>query len=209
MSKFLLAALKVILPFGLSVLVLLAIYGFLGGPAFVFWMSAAAAILPGIFILTSEDIVRTAFWLLCSLTGFAGFYGLLGADFLAVTQIMVYLGGIMILILFGVLLTAKAPAVVRRMPRLNLIVPGLGAAAIIFAGIYGSLRQAEFADKSKMAASAELRPLVGTTIYQIGERLLTDFVLPFEVASILLLAALVGAAYMARSGSAENPPEAN
>jgi NADH-quinone oxidoreductase subunit J len=212
MGKFLLAVAGAVVPFALGVAVLLTAYFMLGGAAFVFWACALAAIIPGVFILVSEDIVRTAFWLLCSLTGFAGFYVLLGADFLALLQVMVYLGGIMILILFGVLLTSKDPAVVRRLPRLNLIVPGLGAAAVIFAGVYSALKQTQWrtvggADVSKSVSDALIAEPQGTTVFIIGERLLSDFVLPFEIASILLLAALVGAAYIARRGGVSETAE--
>jgi NADH-quinone oxidoreductase subunit J len=199
MGRFLSAVAKAVVPLGLGIVVILAVYGGLGGAAFTFWLCAAAAVIPGVFIIMSEDIVRTAFWLLCSLTGFAGFYVLLGADFLALTQIMVYLGGIMILILFGVLLTAKDPAVTRRIPRLNLIVPGLGAAAVIFAGIYAAIKKTHFVNQAGTPISeAVLKPIPDTTVYRIGEQLLSNYILPFEIASILLLAALVGAAYVAR-----------
>lgn len=208
MGKFLLAVAGAVVPFALGVAVLLTAYFMLGGAAFVFWACALAAIVPGVFILVSEDIVRTAFWLLCSLTGFAGFYVLLGADFLALLQVMVYLGGIMILILFGVLLTSKDPAVVRRLPRLNLIVPGLGAAAVIFAGVYSALKQTQWRAVGGAAVSdALIAEPHGTTVFVIGERLLSDFVLPFEIASILLLAALVGAAYIARRGGVSETSE--
>lgn len=204
MGRFLVAVLKAVVPFVLGIAVLLTVYAKLGGTAFTFWLSAAAAVIPGIFILMSEDIVRTAFWLLCSLTGFAGFYVLLGADFLALTQVMVYLGGIMILILFGVLLTAKDPAITRRIPRLNLIVPGLGAAAVIFAGVFVALKQTTFVSKANpevAVKNADLAALPDTTVYTIGEQLLSNYILPFEIASILLLAALIGAAYVARRGA--------
>jgi NADH-quinone oxidoreductase subunit J len=202
MGRFLTAVAKAVVPFVIGIAVILAVYGKLGGTAFTFWLSAAAAVIPGIFILMSEDIVRTAFWLLCSLTGFAGFYVLLGADFLALTQVMVYLGGIMILLLFGVLLTAKDPAIIRRIPRLNLIVPGLGAAAVIFAGIFVALKKTQFVNNAGVPVEdATLAPLADTTVYTIGEQLLSNYILPFEIASILLLASLVGAAYIARRGA--------
>ena len=201
--RFLVAVLKVAAPVILGVAVLIVAYAKLGGEAFTFWFSAAAAVIPGIFIIMSQDIVRTAFWLLCSLTGFAGFYVLLGADFLALMQVTVYLGGIMILILFGVMLTASDPAVSARVPRLNLIVPGLGAAAVIAFGLLSALGGVSFVQASSGVGvgSVTLPTPVGTTVDEIGTRLLTDYVLPFEIASILLLAALVGAAYIARRGA--------
>lgn len=204
MGRFLWDVIKAVAPLVIGVGVLLAVYAGLGGEAFVFWLSAAAAVIPGAFILMSQDIVRTAFWLLCSLTGFAGFYVLLGADFLALMQVMVYLGGIMILILFGVLLTAKDPAVAQRVPRLNLVVPGLATAVVIFLGIALPLLKATFVQAygAKVAVTdATLPAPPETTVGFIGQLLLTDFILPFEIASVLLLASLVGAAYIARRGA--------
>lgn len=209
MGRFLSHVMKAVLPFVLGIAALLLAFTGLGGPAFTFWVCAAAAVLPGIFILLSEDIVRTAFWLLCSLTGFAGFYVLLGADFLAITQVMVYLGGIMILILFGVLLTSKDPAVTRRVPRLNQVVPGLAAAAVLVAGLFSALLKTDFHNaKRQSVEGAALPALPETTVYDIGHALLTDYILPFEIASVLLLAALVGATYISRRGYETQPEQA-
>ena len=157
-----------------------------------FWLFAAVTVVPGMFVLATRDIVRAACWLLLSLSGFAGLYVLLGADFLAITQIVVYLGGILILILFGVMLTNRDPGVLRRVPRLNFIVPGIVSSITLVGAIIAALTPAKFAERP-----VDPRAFASTT-REIGIRLTTDAVLPFELASVLLLAALVGAAYIAR-----------
>jgi len=112
---------------------------------FFFYLFAATSILPGVFVLATKDIVRAAFWLLLALSGFAGLYVLLGADFLAVTQVVVYLGGILILILFGVMLTHRDPAPVRRARRLNIVVPGIAGGAILAAAAAAAGTRAHYA----------------------------------------------------------------
>ena len=77
------------------------------GAELAFWGCAVLTVLPALMVLIGRDIVRMAFWLLASFLGVAGLYLLLGADFLAVTQVMVYVGGILVLILFGLMLTRK------------------------------------------------------------------------------------------------------
>jgi NADH-quinone oxidoreductase subunit J len=163
--------------------------------AVFFYLFAAITILPGICVLTTRDIVRAAFWLLLSLSGFAGLYVLLGADFLAVTQVIVYLGGILILILFGVMLTNTDPGLLKKVPRLNIVVPGVASSLTIIAAALAGLTRAGFVTEKQ--DSQNFQP----TVDEIGARLMTDYLLAFELASVLLLAALVGAAYIARRGA--------
>jgi NADH:ubiquinone oxidoreductase subunit 6 (subunit J) len=126
-----------------------------------FYFFAAVSVLPGVFVLASKDIVRAAFWLLAALSGFAGLYVLLGADFLAVTQVVVYLGGILILILFGVMLTHRDPALVRRARRLNIVVPGIAGGATLAAAAAAALTRSHFAVAALTLAS--LAPGLGPT----------------------------------------------
>lgn len=124
-----------------------------------FYFFAAMSVLPGIFVLASKDIVRAAFWLLLALSGFAGLYVLLGADFLAITQVVVYLGGILILILFGVMLTHRDPALVRKARRLNIVVPGIAGGAVLAVAVAAAMTRAHFAVAS--LAITSIVPSVG------------------------------------------------
>jgi NADH-quinone oxidoreductase subunit J len=164
--------------------------------ALFFYFFAAVSVLPGIFVLATRDIVRAAFWLLASLSGFAGLYVLLGADFLAVTQVIVYLGGILILILFGVMLTHRDPALVQRVRRLNLVVPGIAGGATLAVVAMLALTRSHFATAPLVDGHPAPLPYVsftGTT-HDLGTLLVRaddqgrSYMLAFEIASVLLLA---------------------
>ena len=182
--------------------------------ALFFYFFAAVSVLPGIFVLATRDIVRAAFWLLAALSGFAGLYVLLGADFLAVTQVIVYLGGILILILFGVMLTHRDPALVRRMRRLNIVVPGIAGGLTLAVAVLLAMLRSRFAVGEGAAAAVKYNDYKGTTT-DLANLLVRasdggrSYMLAFELASVLLLAALVGAAYIARRGAVAVPPQSS
>lgn len=162
------------------------------GADLAFFGCATLAVLPALMVLIGRDIVRMAFWLLASFVGVAGLYLLLGADFLAVTQIMVYVGGILVLILFGLMLTRKEtiPLAGSRAPEPPpQLLPGLAVAALTTA----VLAHVIFGTRWNI----QVRPTTPTTS-RLGDLLMTDFLLPFEIASVLLLVALVGAAFLVR-----------
>lgn len=170
----------------------LAFYGF-----------AALAIGGALALLLTRNVLYSAFFLLLTLIGVAALFVLASADFLAVAQIMVYVGGVLVLIIFGVMLTGKADASVPPVPgqsaasRPNHILTrnrswwvALLVAGGVFAALYSLLVRASFVLLSRS-------PFRQTTVDTIGRQLMTEYVLPFEIAGILLLAALVGAAYLA------------
>jgi len=160
-----------------------------GVTEFLFWVFAAVAVIPGVAILIARDIVRQAFWLLASLSGFAGLYLWLGADFLGFTQVIVYIGGILILFLFGVMLTQKADVPLKEEPGWDRVFPGVLAGAFTTAILlYVAL-----------ATPWNLTPRAADdTVEAIGGKVMSTFILPFEVVSVLLLVALVGATYIGR-----------
>jgi len=162
--------------------------------ALVFYGCAALSVVPAIAILLSSEIVRQAFWLLGTLTGVAGLYLLLGADFLGVTQILVYIGGIMILMLFGVMLTQRGKGTYGHAPTTRAWPAGLVA---IGCGLMLGLAMIAAAASSPNVADT-LPAGGGSTTRAIGEKLMSGYILPFEMVSMVLLAALVGAAFLAR-----------
>jgi NADH-quinone oxidoreductase subunit J len=133
--------------------------------------------------------VHAAFALFFTLISMAGFYVLLGADFLAITQIVIYVGGILILLLFGVLLTHRTIETLRLETRKTYLWGGL--AGILF---YCVLLFLIFATHWKTAAETAMTP----TTAPIGNMILNRYLLPFEFSSITLLIALIGAAYLVR-----------
>ena len=144
-----------------------------------------------IVTVTSQNLARAVFALLFTFLGVTGLYFLMQADFIAMVQLMVYIGGVTILLLFGVMLTQKAHKLEMGFSAVN---PNTGA--IISMGVFVGLvililNVDEWYDY-------EFVNLNNGTINEIGNQLLGQWVLPFEVASILLLMALVGAATLAR-----------
>ena len=160
----------------------------------LFWSFAVIAVAPAFLILVSRSIVRMAFLLLFSLAGFAGLYLHLGAGFLGFTQVLVYIGGILILFLFGVMLTQKSDIPVRERAGPALVVPGVLAGLLMMAALVFIAA----GNPWKEHAAAASPPGV-TETDQIGVKLLGPYILPFEAVSILLLAAMVGATYIARA----------
>jgi NADH-quinone oxidoreductase subunit J len=158
--------------------------------AILFYVFAALAILPAFVVVFSRSIIYSAFALLFTFLGVAGLYVLLNADFIAVAQLMVYVGGILVLLIFGVMLTRKVTNVELNGGTLNtfptLVVGGL---------LLGTLLTVAVRSHWMLTGSA---PDVQGTTRELGELLLTTFILPFEVAGLLLLVAIMGAAFIAR-----------
>lgn len=156
----------------------------------IFYVFAAITIISAFVVVFTKNIMYAAFSLLFTFIGVAALYVLLHADFLAVTQILIYVGGILVLLLFGVMLTNNVVSVDIKTGTLNTI-PALVAAAVMA----GSLAAVFY-----MTWSTVVEPATAptATTRAIGELLMTGYALPFEVASVVLLAALIGAALMAR-----------
>jgi NADH-quinone oxidoreductase subunit J len=162
----------------------------------IFFLVTAGVILASsLMVVTTRNLVHAALWLIVTLFGVAVLYAILDAGFLAVVQVVIYIGAIAILFIFAVMLTRKELR--DRGPQLN---PGwwLSAvlAALTFGGLFAMLQG--WSGYSKAAAAL---PAGYDSVNQLGNALVSPngFVLPFEVASVLLLAALIGAVYVAFS----------
>ncbi len=141
------------------------------------------------WVAFSPKLLHAGFALLFTFFGVAGLYVMMGADFLAATQVLVYIGGVLVLILFGILLTNAMPtAFLSSGParRGQGLVIGVLMLALLLAVIYR-------VDWNVVAA-----PAPEATAALIGKGFMTTWLLPFEVASILLLGALLGALHLAR-----------
>ncbi|MDP4174800.1 MAG: NADH-quinone oxidoreductase subunit J [Bacteroidota bacterium] len=157
----------------------------------VFYLFAAITLVSAFFVVTTRNIVYSAFNLLFTFFGVAGLYVLLGADFVAVVQIMVYVGGILILILFGVMLTNKITNVQIKTGTLQVIPAVIGV--LLLAGV---LIFKVFLGTEWKSVKTDIP--VKTTAFALGKLLITDYVLIFELLGILLLVVLIGAATIAR-----------
>ena len=178
--------------------------GALSFHAIIFWALAAMTIVPAIGIVVSKNIVHMAFWLLGTLLGVAGLYLHMEADFLGMTQVFVYIGGINVLLLFGIMLTNREPLYVRAAVKRPAIASAVLLGVVVAVGLIQSFGATEWHTvKDAVApglADASAKAVVNGdgTAATLGTYLLSDYILPFEIVSILLLVVLVGAAYIAR-----------
>jgi NADH-quinone oxidoreductase subunit J len=161
----------------------------------IFYFFAFVTVASAAVVVFSRNIVYSAFALLFTFFGVAGLYVLLNADFLAVTQLMVYVGGILVLLLFGVMLTTNTVSLDIKSGSMNLL-PAVSVVAAIAGMLGGVFWTSDWFMSSQMGELG-----VQTTSKQIGSALITTHVLPFEIASVILLMAIVGAAMMARKES--------
>jgi NADH-quinone oxidoreductase subunit J len=155
----------------------------------VFYLFAAVITVSAGVVALSRNIVYSAFALLFTFFGVAGIYVLLSADFLAAVQLLIYVGGILVLIIFAVMLTHRIWDVEVSNQSLH---PAQGA--LILAGVFAILLGVVF--KTEWSLMGELRYRPTTAL--IGNLLLKKYLLPFEVVSVLLLGALMGAAVIVR-----------
>ena len=154
----------------------------------IFVALALLTVVPAVWVVFSPNIVHAGFALLFTLLGAAGLYAYLGADFIAVTQVMVYVGGVLVLVLFTVMMT-RVPQHGRRRHGLDRYVP----AALFSLAVFGLLYKAITAVRwDGRAVPAE------PTIAEIGTNFMSDYIFPFEYVSLVLLAAMIGAAILIR-----------
>lgn len=155
----------------------------------IFYALAVLTVASAAVVVLARSLIYSAFSLLLTFFGVAGLYLLLGADFLAATQLLVYVGGILVLLLFGVMLTHKIYDLDLK-TEVTQFVPG----AIVAVGVF--LVLAVGAVRTQWALGPGRAP--APTTREIGELFLGQYLLPFEAASILLLVALMGAAMIVR-----------
>ncbi|WP_242928507.1 NADH-quinone oxidoreductase subunit J family protein [Pontibacter vulgaris] len=163
----------------------------------LFYIFAILAIVSGAYMVLTRNLLYAGFSLLIVLLSIAGIYVLLFADFIAVTQLMVYVGGVLVLILFGIMLSSRVHDKSVLSENVNTVW-GTLIAGLIVVGLSYSILKANISSLPWLQTT-ELNVLGDqkSTVQTIGIKLMTDFVLPFEIASLLLLIALMGAAYIA------------
>jgi NADH:ubiquinone oxidoreductase subunit 6 (subunit J) len=157
--------------------------------ASLFYFFEALAALSALGLLVTRNVFYGALLVIVCLLSLAGIYILAFAEFVAITQILIYAGGILIVILFGIMLTSKIagkPLIVQN----GNSFAGILIASVIFVFLVYYFSETNF---------APLQSPVHDTVKPIGLSLMTEFLLPFEIAGILLLIALIGAAVTATS----------
>jgi NADH-quinone oxidoreductase subunit J len=168
----------------------------------LFSLSALLTVGCAIAVAVTKNIMHSCIFLLGTLLGMAGLYATLGADFVAVTQIMVYVGGIVILMLFAVMLTGGKDFVSRAQNLLGLA-PAMGNKVTFTLGILVGLvflltNVKLIMSINQVYPDKDFGAEFPSTVSRIGHLLVKEHVLAFELSSVLLLGALVGAAIIAR-----------
>ena len=160
-----------------------------------FYLIAAVMIGAAIAVVTTRNVVRAALYLIVVFAGVAAQYLLLAAEFVAVTQILVYIGAIMVLMLFGIMLTR---ARIGRDVDLTHDYWHVGAlTGVLLAAVMGYSLLDAFGD-DPLPAEREIATVAGSNTSTVSDAIFSTYLIPFEVISVLLLAALVGAIVIAR-----------
>ena len=161
----------------------------------LFYVFGFLAILAAAFIVYTRNVLYAAFGLLVTLLSLAAIFVLLFADFVALTQLMVYVGGVLVLILFGIMLSNRVAGRAIQSESVNIFSGSL-AAGVLFSWLVYFILTAK--DILKLPGPDLVNNSVAakSSITTIGIRLITNFALPFEVTSFILLIALMGAAYI-------------
>jgi NADH-quinone oxidoreductase subunit J len=154
----------------------------------IFWVLAALTVASAAVVVLARSLIYNAFALLGAFFGVAGLYVTLGADFLAATQLLVYVGGILVLLLFGVMLTHKIYDLDLR-SEVHQLGAGLWISGALFVILTLTAVRTEWAANPRVPAPST---------EGIGRAFLGEYLLPFEAASVLLLVALIGAAMIVR-----------
>lgn len=155
----------------------------------VFGLLATFAVIGAGGVAFSSHIIYSALSLMVSLLGVAGLYVMLGADFVAGVQLLVYVGGVLVLTLFAVMLTHGIQDV-----EVSNRSVGRPIAAALAVGLFAVMARAVMAVNWKIVEEAPTK----ASTFGIGDALLGTYILPFEVASLVLLAVLVGAVVLTR-----------
>jgi NADH:ubiquinone oxidoreductase subunit 6 (subunit J) len=164
--------------------------------AALFFAFAALTCVSAWAVVIAQNIVRMSVYLLLTLGGAAGLYFMLEAEFLAAIQLIVYAGGTLILIVFGVMLTSKNPFMQLKVPTWE-----------VFLGVTVGLLLSFMLVFALVSTHVQQHPAIASggggggdyySVEQIGRGLLSTYLVPFEVAAVLLLVVMIAAAYMAR-----------
>ncbi len=186
-------------------------------PAILFFVIAFATGLSAVAVVFSRNIVRAAVWLLFTLIGVSLTYFLLGAEFLGASQLIIYVGGTLVLVVFGVMLTAQGPFLKLKTKMEEYVVGGILAAALFGLLVYTSFEAGKTTTKPREGDNGVTVGALGSSFMNVKEaspeatmtglpegtepreRARMGYLLPFEIVSVHLLVVLIGAAYLARA----------
>lgn len=161
----------------------------------IFYLFAGITIASALIVLWTKNVLYAAFSLIITFMGVAAMYVFAGADFIAVSQILIYVGGILVLIIFGVMLTNRLSGQSVTTESHNKF-SGFLIGLTIFGTLFFAIYQLNFSAIAK--GNPDLNSTGESTIGLIGVKLMSSYMLPFEIIAILLLLTLIGAAFIAR-----------
>lgn len=190
----------------------------------LFYIFAITTCVGAVAVVLSQNVVRMAFWLIISLGSTAGLFFLANADFVGATQLLIYVGGTLVLLVFGVMLTASGPYL-KISASTSEVVMAAGIGCLFLFVLVATMVSVDWdGNNAKLAAAGNAVPPIGegyndvqtgNTTRPLGMSLLglrpdkdlgkaegplsTGYLLPFEIASVHLLVVLIGAAYLARA----------
>lgn len=167
------------------------------GVTSAFWALGALAVGSALGIMVARSLLHAVLWLILSFIALAGLFVTLAADFVAVAQVLVYAGAVGVLVIFAIMLTPNS-AVANAETR--YFGPGLIVAAAL------SAIMVYVAVETSWNTRAAQEPLPASTAVEIGKALVNRYVLAFEIASVLLIAAMIGALVLVRSEQAASAP---
>ena len=154
-----------------------------------FWALAVLLVCSALAVVLSTNLFHAVLWLALALTGTAGIFLLLDAEFLAAVQLLLYAGGIITIVVFAIVVTERLVG-----ERLSQTNRRIGAGAVVSAAMLVAIVSSLLRQPLDLANAA----LPENTTQAIGEAVLTRFVVPFELLALLMLAAMLGAIYFAR-----------
>ena len=155
------------------------------------YVFVAAAVVSVVVMVLTRSVFFAALSLIVCLISVAGIYALLYAEFLAITQLIIYAGGVLVLILFGIMLTNQIDGKTQRTES-HQVVPGLVVSIILFTTLIAAFDKTSF-------TQSDIVPAPGNHINTIGIELMSTYSVPFEIGGILLLVCLIGASLIASS----------
>ena len=165
-------------------------------PSFFFLLFAVISCAFAVAVVLSPNVVRMAFYLVLSLAATAGLFFLAGADFVGSMQILIYVGGTLVLLVFGVMLTSQERFVSMKTSQGEMMIAGLVGACLLALLVWAAVSVPEWRGLSRDEVDAiPLQP----TATRVGLGLLGPYLLVFEIISVHLLVVLIGAAYLARA----------
>ena len=175
----------------------------------LFYLMAFIVLASAVFVAASKNLVRSIFMFFVTLLGLAGLYVIAVADFVAITQIVIYVGGILVLIMFAFMLSGRE-TLANLQPKSSKFIslhnlPSLLLAGLFFVVMVNVVLKMNADHLEWISKSIQYKNTIAPNsamINNIGINLMTTYLLPFEAISILLMMALIGAAHLARKGRA-------